>query len=432
MKNASYIAAARRNAARFLSRSVTELTSASATAVWIRPLIWIRSRPPLDRRSRIEGTYNILVVRVDGVGDMIMTGPFLRELRRAFPDARITLIVAPEASNLVETCPHVDRILTLRLPPATIVRQPLRWWHPLWRRIGALSFARRHLWPESYDLAIVPRWAEDPYEATVLTYLSGAPRRVGYSEDTSADKQAKNRGYDRFFTEVVDDRSVKHEVQRNLDLLSVLGVAPSDDRLEAWLSKEDENFAVEILGSAGAKTLVALGPGAGSARRMWPIERFVETGRWFADRGFRLLIVGGPGEEALGAELHRHLGSDVIDLTGRATLRQTAALLRRCILFCGNDAGPMHLAAAVGIRVVEISCHSLEGDDLHLNSPKRFGPWGVPHRIVRPEDPAEGCVSGCQQPTPHCILNVGVSSVMAAIKSLMDETAVLGRSVDAS
>jgi heptosyltransferase-2 len=231
---------------------------------------------------------------------------------------------------------------------------------------------------------------------------------------------------------VVDDRSVKHDVERNLHLLSSLGMRPTDTRLELWLSDQDQQVANEILMSGGPAPVVAFGLGAGSPRRTWPVERFSHVGRWLTDGGFGLVIVGGSGDERLAEDLQKRLGGGVIDVTNKITLRQTAAVLAHCSLFCGNDAGPMHLAAAAGVPVVEISCHSRRGDDLHPNSPKRFGPWGVPHRIVRPQSPADGCVAGCRIGAPHCILNVDVDTVIAAIESLKKEIAVSRGSVDAS
>jgi hypothetical protein len=90
-------------------------------------------------------------------------------------------------------------------------------------------------------------------------------------------------------------------------------------------------------------------------------------------------------------------------------------------MFCGNDAGPMHLAAAAGIPVLEVSCHPRGGDDLHPNSPWRFAPWGVPHRILQPEIHLDECDIGCQASVPHCILEVSVDSVIRAMASLLDE-----------
>jgi heptosyltransferase-2 len=369
---------------------------------------------PRSRERSSESSYEILVLRLDGIGDMVLTGPFLRGLRQAFPDARISCVVAPHALGLLEVCPYIDRVLTLRLPVAS------RWWHPLTRRGVATSFARRHLWQTRFDLAVSPRWGTDRYEAAVLAYLSGAPTRLGFADNDRSGLGSPHHGFDRFLTQAIEDESVKHEVRRNLELLSTLRDRAFADELEVWWSKRDERFARDILASSLESPLVALGPGAGAATRMWPIDRFVDVGGWLIGAGYRLVVVGGAEDEALGARLGQ-LGDRVVDLTNRATLRQTAAVLRMCHLYCGNDAGPMHLAAAVGIPVVEISCHPPGGDNLHPNSPDRFGPWGVPHRILRPNERRDGCVAGCRERTPHCILNVSSEAVIGAIRSLDED-----------
>ena len=141
-----------------------------------------------------------------------------------------------------------------------------------------------------------------------------------------------DRGYDRVLHTCGHRQSVCHEVQRNLGLLSVLVHVgdPLEDRLEIWLSDGDELFADERPAATSPGPIVALGPGAGEPKRMWPIQRFVEVGRWLANQGFAIVVVGGPGEEALGEELRRYVGGEVIDLTGKATLRQCAAVLQRC------------------------------------------------------------------------------------------------------
>jgi len=294
-----------------------------------------------------------------------------------------------------------------------------RWWHPIRRRLTILSFARRELWSERYDLALVPRWGPDRYEASTLAYLSGARVRVGYSERVSARKRRENRGFDRLFTRLVDDRTVKHEVQRNVDLLSVIGIRPVDMSLEVWLRDEDMNLAATALKSNNREPLVALGVGARTSSRRWPIDRYAEVGHRLAAQGARLVVVGGDSDEDAGRDLRHRLGGSVIDLTGRTTLRQSAAVLRSCSLYVGNDSGPMHLAAAAGVPVVEISSHPSMGDALESTSPARFGPWGVPHRVVQPDHPSEGCSTRCRAPAPHCILQVPSRSVISAVESLM-------------
>jgi len=420
--------AARRHIASVLVRIVRSATSPSMTIALAR-LLGIESLRGRDTLSVAERR-SILVLRSDGIGDVIMTGPFLRELRRTAPDARITLVVAPRSLNFVEMCPYVDHVLSVEIPPPKTSVET--WWRPLSRRAAAISVARRHFRRKGYDLALVPRWGVDHHEASVLAYLSGAAERVGYSEHVSSQREKRNQGYDRFFTLLIHDRSVKHEVERNLGLLSALQVKPSDGALESWLSSGDTEFANRVLASGGAAPIVAIGPGAGSSTRMWPINRFVEVGRWVKDRGGSLVVVGGAGDEPLGEELGRSVGGRVLDLTNKATLRETTAVLKRCSMFCGNDTGPMHLAAAAGIPVLEVSCHPRGGDDLHPNSPRRFAPWGVPHRILQPEQPADGCNAGCRASAPHCILNVPVAAVIHEMGSLLEERYVGGTNASSS
>ena len=162
--------------------------------------------------------------------------------------------------------------------------------------------------------------------------------------------------------------------------------------------------------------LIGMGIGASASKRMWPAERFSELGLWLRDTfGARVLAVGGPGEEELGAILARDLGSSVLNAVGQATLRQTALLQKCCRLFVGNDTGTMHMAAAVGVPVIELSCHPRSGDVWSANSPLRFGPWGVRHIVLQPGSAQPNCVIECVADRPHCILHITVEQAKRAI-----------------
>lgn len=109
------------------------------------------------------------------------------------------------------------------------------------------------------------------------------------------------------------------------------------------------------------------------------------------------------------------MATRLIDIVGKSTLRQTGAVLKRCHLYVGNDAGPMHLAAAASLSVIEISCHPLGGSPFHSNSPSRFRPWGVPHVVLQPEEASHPCSVACSVGSPHCILNISVEQVKDAV-----------------
>ena len=119
-------------------------------------------------------------MRLDEIGDVVMTTPFLRELRRNLPGAWITLAVKPSLFNLVELCPYVNEVLTYEKELQKSVAFALLRHH--WRDIkSAVAFSRK----QPYDLAIVPRWDTDYYNASYLAYFSGAPWRIGYSESVT-------------------------------------------------------------------------------------------------------------------------------------------------------------------------------------------------------------------------------------------------------
>jgi ADP-heptose:LPS heptosyltransferase len=190
--------------------------------------------------------------------------------------------------------------------------------------------------------------------------------------------------------------------------------------LELWLSEEDKAFAEEVLEKhdvQAGEVIVGFGlSGGSSALKQWPTVNFIELGSWLqAEYRARIVLVGGPGEEALGRKIEEGLNSLVINMIGRTSLRQMAALLQRCHLYIGNDAGPIHVAAAIGIPMVALFTSSC---------PHRFGPWGNNHIIIiwpaLPCSPCfqEGHLDRCKTcifDQPHCLLSITVEQVKEAV-----------------
>jgi len=419
-----------REGGKFLRRPMDGFFLPTATRLFGEPLFCLLGQRRKKGQIDPSQVQNILVVRLDEIGDVLLTSPFLRELRRMFPKAWITLVVSPGTFNLAELCRHVNEVFTYDwdvAKPAS--RFPL---HAevlaLVRRLRlharAIALARKHLWPRHFDLAILPRWDMDVYYGSYVLYFCGAPWRLGYSSTATSGKVRSNTGFDRLFTHVLRDTQIKHEMEHNLDVLRRLGAKVLDSSLELWLGEDDEAFAEEALATHGVhpgEPLVAFGAGARLPQKVWPLARFVALGKRLQREGWpRILAIGGPEEARLGAQLQREFGGDaVINMVGRTTLRQTAALLKRCQLYIGNDSGPMHLAAAAGAAVVEISCHPKSGDPALASSPLRFRPWCGDFVVLQPDKPVAPCVDACVWPEPHCILGVSVDSVAEAAESLL-------------
>ncbi len=403
--------------------------------MWLRLKAWanraLAPRRPLlalgesffylaGRRSRLgppalASVTRVLVIRPDRIGDLVLTTPFLRELRRNLaPGAWVTVLVEPAVVSLIRECPYVDEVLTYSWN-----RPDNKWW---WRRYRhALALARNALWMRRFDLAILPRSDTDLYNATVVAYFSGAPWRVGYAEPQTPFNPTM--GLDGFLSMPVRDATIRHELENGLRLIELLGGQVADEAPELWLAPEDRAHVSAFLrehGWNGQASLVALAPGAGEPRRTWPLERYAEVGRWLqAEFGVCLVIVGGPSDRSAAEALVVMLDAPVIDAAGQLTLRQTAALLEHCALYVGGDTGPMHLAAAAKAAVVEISCHPATATAASPNSPVRFGPRGVPNRILQPAAPLAPCGDRCTAKEPHCITAVTIMDVKNAAAELL-------------
>lgn len=388
---------------------IEAVTAPRNTVLW-GERIRRRNGPRSQKPCRdIQCAQRLLVIRDDEIGDLVLLTPFLRELRRNVPKAWITLVVKTGTRNLVELCPYVDEILAYdnrAVGPAGSAKQ-FRY---------AFGFAGKHLWKRRFDTAIVLRWDSDQSYATFLAYFSGAAQRIGYTELVSSTKRAANRGCDLLLTQKVSTSS-HHESQRNLDILRAAGGSVQNAALEVWLSRADRNYADTVLlkNSVGEGKIAAFGVGASADRKIWPVENFIRLGRFLLEDGYsHLVVVGDKNDQRLGQCLQSELGPRVINVAGETTLRQAAAILERCSLFIGNDSGPMHLAAAVNVPVIEITGYSQQGASTNQYSPARFGPLSPASIALQPLLPSAPCVEACESDEAHCIKGITVESVIEA------------------
>jgi len=383
--------------------------------VW-RSLFGEKPSSQLPRRTRLS----IIIFRLDAMGDVVMTTPLIRELKRAFPKSHCAAVVQSAFRPLLATNPYIDEILT---PPKVK-------WAYLPRRaqtlVAALLLYWRCLRGRRFDIAISPRWDLDEHLATLLCLLTNAARRVGYTEKTSPLKQRLNRGFDRAFDICLSAGPVRHELVRNLAVLGALGASVQDSSLELWLTERDRTFASCLLASTPASSrLIALGIGANSAGRRWPFERYAEcTSRLLQLVSVQPVIVCSAGERQQALHLAKLLSCKPVILSG-APLRQVCAVLERCDLFIGNDSGAAHLAAAMDCRTIVISRHPRNGDPNHGNSPLRFAPYGREVRVLQPPAGLDACTDCCRVPEPHCITAVSVDDVFAAAWGMLGSGATV-------
>ena len=401
---------------RFLKRNLNtlfhHLISLSSLVVG-EPLFRLRGMRRGISLPELSQLGQILVIRLDQIGDFVMTTPLLRELRKNAPQARITLIVKPELHSLASACPYVDEVLTFNSHTSTRfldIRRPSR----------ALKFCVTHLWQRRFNLAIIPRWDGDWYYQTFLAYFSGSRWRIGYSEDVTPIKQIHNRGYDRLLTHALHRNILTHEVERNLAILQELGGTVRQTEAEIWSTAADDLWAqnwLEARNKPAGRPWIAVGPFAGnSVLKRWPLQRFAQLGRWLISvSGGHILILGGAGDQAEAHQLCVDIGARTSNAVGQCSLPQTIALLKHCSLYIGVDSGPMHLASAVGIPVIALFGPSC---------PHRFQPWTPKKQVLWTQLPCSpckiqdhaDCCTVCIFAQPHCIQSITVEEVQEAVK----------------
>jgi ADP-heptose:LPS heptosyltransferase len=357
---------------------------------------------PMDPKvaALLAPNARILVARLDAVGDCILASSFFAGLRRLFPSAHLTGAFRPQTASLYDVCPLFDRIIRL-LP------------------------GQAQSWPDllqpPYDLAILPRWDVDHWSTRDVALLSGAPIRVGFERGPYRYDLPFDGWAAAYFTHLARTAPDRHEVAKGQDMLDFLGATETAPPPRLWIPADAEAEADAFLRERGLQHFAVLTVSAGWPNRIWPIENFLEVIDGLVEAAaFRdFVVIGAEDAAASGAWLERRRPGRVVSAAGTLPLLSSAALIGKAALYLGLDTGPMHMAAAAGVPVVEISCHSVSGAADHCNSPDRFGPYATPYRILRPAQPLPPCEDGCSLETEsHCIRQVQPATVVAAALDL--------------
>jgi len=362
----------------------------------------------------------ILVVKLDFIGDWILTTPFLDNLRRNAPRAEITAVVLDRVFELAATCPFVDRTISLsRADQRRVVFAAAN--------VEELASFRRDYRGQRFDLALVPRWDADFNGALQVAFGSRAPEIVGFSERSATRRDILNRGEDRFLSHVVVDRRLVHEADRDLALIEALGGRIIEAPVRIDFTAADANEADRFLACAmvRANRFLVLAPFGSKARSTLPSALLARIIRRLAKAfDLDLVVIGGPHEEDRAAAFAHEVGRDAVSAAGKLGMRASAALIARAGAFIGMDSGPAHIAAAVGTPVAVISCHPIGGAPDHANAPERFAPRGRAGAVVviRPPRATAPCQGGCASDEAHCILALDETVLWPQLADFIEAT----------
>ncbi len=364
----------------------------------------------------------ILVVKLATIGDLLLATPALRALRETYPQAQIDLLVTPSSAGILNDWEVINRVIVLDKYlfdyPKQFLKNPLNLLklRPLWH----------DLHDSHYDAVLLMHhltlfFGRRKHQALMLA--TGAKYRVGL-----------DNGHGWFLNVRVKDNGFgfMHEAEYNLAVAEAVGGKTSDKSLTMPLQEKDRQEARQIL--PGEKNeeqttgpLIAIHPGSGgySIARRWAPERFARLADvLYSEFGGQLLLIGGPEEVELHQRIQEMMCSDmpVRSLAGKATIQVTAAILEMADLFVGNDAGPMHLATAMGTPTVAI---------FGLSNSEAWGPYsGNPKDgktiVVKQDLPCMPCFyrghdlglqEGCS--TRDCLTTLGIDPVAIAARRLL-------------
>lgn len=283
---------------------------------------------------------NILIIKPGAIGDVLHLTPTIRAIKSANPQAEVSLIVGSQATaELFKYNPHVSRTFVFDKGGKH-------------RTIRAMIELWRHLRRNKYDLVInfqrsnIKTWflASAAFPSSVLVY-----------------HKTKNR--------------IVHAIDDYLKTVLPLGITTCERRLDLEVGEEAIRFSdllFEAEGLAGRKT-VAFNPGASHPVNRWGANRFAELADMLAERiGAKVIIVGGPDDVPLAHDILARTKTGPLILAGKTNLLQLGAVLKRCGVLVTGDTGPMHIAAAVGAKVVAL---------FGAADPERTGPIGC-HNVV--------------------------------------------------
>ncbi|MBP7149490.1 MAG: lipopolysaccharide heptosyltransferase II [Acidobacteria bacterium] len=337
----------------------------------------------------------ILVIQTAFLGDVVLTTPLLRELRRAQPAAELVVVSTPLGVQTLTGLRHVGRLLAFEKKGV---------------QRGVLGMGRfaRDLRRERFDAVVA---AQRSSRTALLALASGAPVRVGFAGAPGSWSYTREVRWDR----------AHHAVRRYLALSGPLGGDPesADPTPELAVLDDARAEVLHLLGEAGVPAgaqLVGIAPGSIWGTKRWLPERYAELARALREDGARPLLLGSPAERELCERIAAQAGDVAPVLAGRTSVPQLTALLSLCAALVTNDSGPGHVASAVGTPVVAVFGPTVPA----------FGytPFGPRNAVVEQLGLAcRPCDSHGPQVCPlghhRCMTEIPVSAVLAATRCVL-------------
>ena len=346
--------------------------------------VFLQKRGKLFNREDIR---KILVIRMDRLGDFVVTTPLLKALKKEFPSSKITLLAGSDISALAAGQPWIDGIIAHDRP----------------RDLSSFPALMRRIRREHFDL-VIDCLMDYPVRTAILAYASGALYRLGFD--------IANRGV--FFNlRVLPSTRKVSMAEETLNLLSGLGITPQISETQLVVAEEDKtaiNSFLKVQGITGGVFIVGIHPGGFYPSQRWPAERFADLiNRISGDFDAAVILLGGRNEEGLLRTI-KEMAQGRVSIFYAQSLNLLAALIDRVGIFIGNNSGPLHMAAALKKKTV-----STMGPTESI----LWAPSGAGHIVIRKD---LDC-SPCNRPVcadHRCMKLITVDDMFEAVTSQIE------------
>ena len=343
-----------------------------------------------------ESAGRLLCVRLDSLGDVLMTQPAIRALKGAVAGRRITLLTSPAGAEAARLVPEIDDVIVYEAPwmKATPPRPS-----------PAHDFAMiDRLRDGRFDGAVLFTVStQDPLPAAMLTYLAGIPLRAAHCAHNPYQLLSDS------LPERDSGPEQRHEVRRQLCLVAALGSPSTDERMAIAVPPAARVAVREMLATHGIGTgdlFAVIHPGASAPSRRYEPGRFRAVAGALEAAGARCIVTGDPGERELAQAV---AGGSAVNLAGLLELPALAAAIEASSVLVTNNTGPAHIAAATGTPVVVV----------YARTNPQHTPWMVPSRVLSRDVACSWCLkSVCPEGTNAC-LDVPPGEVAGAALELM-------------
>ena len=315
-----------------------------------------------------QGCKNILCVRPDNMGDLIMSGPAIRALKESF-NAKITVLTSSMSAGIINHMPEIDEAIIFDLPWVKTAEAP----DP-----GVFNSVIEEIKTRKFDAAVVfTVYSQNPLPTAMLAYLAGIPLIL---------TNCREKPY-QLITDWVPDKEpyqfIKHQVRRDLDLVVNVGAHTLNEDLQLTVNQQLWTAVSQQLGSVGfdvSKPWIILHAGVSEKKREYHVECWVEAAKQLiAEHGLQVLLTGSASEKHLTDELQSLIGEGSTSAGGMFKLPEFVCLMEQAPLLLSVNTGTIHIAAAVGTPTVV----------LYAQTNPQHTPWNVPHIVLEfPVPPA--------------------------------------------